>query len=55
MLIQTEDTPNPETLKFLPGENILKSGLSILEDDKIANISYFHLLAPYELNISQLT
>ena len=26
MFIQTEDTPNPETLKFLPGENILKSG-----------------------------
>ena len=26
MFIQTEDTPNPETLKFLPGENILKTG-----------------------------
>ena len=26
MFIQTEDTPNPETLKFMPGENVLKKG-----------------------------
>jgi len=26
MFIQTEDTPNPETLKFIPGNIILKSG-----------------------------
>ena len=26
MFIQTEDTPNPDTLKFLPGETVLKSG-----------------------------
>ena len=26
MFIQTEDTPNPETLKFIPGNNILKTG-----------------------------
>ena len=26
MFIQTEDTPNPETLKFIPGNTILKSG-----------------------------
>ena len=26
MFIQTEDTPNPETLKFIPGNSILKKG-----------------------------
>ena len=26
MFIQTEDTPNPETLKFIPGKIILKTG-----------------------------
>ena len=26
MFIQTEDTPNPETLKFIPGENVLNKG-----------------------------
>ena len=26
MFIQTEDTPNPETLKFIPGNMILKKG-----------------------------
>ena len=26
MFIQTEDTPNPETLKFMPGENVLSTG-----------------------------
>ena len=26
MLIQTEATPNPATLKFLPGEIVMKSG-----------------------------
>lgn len=26
MFIQTEETPNPATLKFLPGQTILKSG-----------------------------
>jgi Fe-S cluster biogenesis protein NfuA len=26
MFIQTEKTPNPETLKFIPGEVVLKSG-----------------------------
>ena len=26
MFIQTEDTPNPETLKFIPGNIILKQG-----------------------------
>ena len=26
MLIQTETTPNPATLKFLPGERVMESG-----------------------------
>ena len=26
MFIQTEDTPNPDTLKFMPGDMVLKSG-----------------------------
>ena len=26
MFIQTEDKPNPETLKFIPGDIILKTG-----------------------------
>ena len=26
MFIQTEDTPNPETLKFITGNTILKTG-----------------------------
>ena len=26
MFIQTEDTPNPDTLKFLPGDKVLKGG-----------------------------
>jgi len=26
MFIQTEDTPNPATLKFLPGKNVLPEG-----------------------------
>ena len=26
MFIQTEDTPNPDTLKFMPGDTVLKSG-----------------------------
>ncbi|MEO1103479.1 MAG: NifU family protein [Devosia sp.] len=27
MFIQTEPTPNPETLKFLPGQTVLESGM----------------------------
>ncbi|MFN2306861.1 MAG: NifU N-terminal domain-containing protein, partial [Paracoccaceae bacterium] len=26
MFIQTESTPNPATLKFLPGQNVLDAG-----------------------------
>lgn len=31
MFIQTEDTPNPATLKFLPGREVMSAGLAALE------------------------
>ena len=31
MFIQTEDTPNPETLKFIPGNIVLKKELQIFQ------------------------
>lgn len=31
MFIQTQDTPNPQTLKFLPGVEVLKSGTRTYE------------------------
>ena len=42
MFIQTEDTPNPETLKFMPGENVLSKGtvdFSNKEDSKISPLA----------------
>ena len=30
MFIQTEETPNPETLKFIPGEEVLGELPSVL-------------------------
>ena len=39
MFIQTEDTPNPETLKFLPGENILKSGSVDFPNEESSKVS----------------
>lgn len=32
MFIQTQDTPNPQTLKFLPGVEVLKSGTRSYEN-----------------------
>ncbi len=34
MFIQTEDTPNPATLKFLPGREVMQAGLPPLEFEK---------------------
>ena len=34
MFIQTEDTPNPATLKFLPGRSVMADGLPPLELEK---------------------
>ena len=39
MFIQTEDTPNPETLKFIPGNIILKSGTADFASKEIASVS----------------
>ncbi len=39
MFIQTEDTPNPETLKFIPGSIILKTGTADFSSKEIASVS----------------
>ena len=39
MFIQTEDTPNPETLKFIPGNIILKTGTADFSSKDIASVS----------------
>ncbi len=39
MFIQTEDTPNPETLKFIPGTVILKTGTADFSSKDIASAS----------------
>ncbi len=36
MFIQTEDTPNPETLKFIPGKTILKKGTADFSNKDVA-------------------
>lgn len=36
MFIQTESTPNPATLKFLPGEDVLGEGRTAFYTDKIS-------------------
>lgn len=39
MFIQTEATPNPETLKFLPGETVLSQGTAEYRDEAQATDS----------------
>ena len=39
MFIQTEDTPNPETLKFIPGSIILKTGTADFSSKEFASAS----------------
>ena len=39
MFIQTEDTPNPETLKFIPGNIILKTGTADFASKEVASDS----------------
>ena len=39
MFIQTEDTPNPETLKFIPGNIIMKSGTADFSSKELATNS----------------
>ena len=39
MFIQTEATPNPATLKFLPGRSLMQSGTLEIRDAKSAERS----------------
>ncbi len=39
MFIQTEDTPNPETLKFIPGIVVLKKGTAEFSNADVAKAS----------------
>ena len=39
MFIQTEDTPNPDTLKFIPGTAVLEKGTSDFPNSETANAS----------------
>lgn len=39
MFIQTEDTPNPQTLKFLPGRDVLSAGISAREFERGGDVS----------------
>lgn len=39
MFIQTESTPNPNTLKFLPGQPVMASGTKFYTDEKTAGES----------------
>ncbi|MBT5185622.1 MAG: NifU family protein [Kordiimonadaceae bacterium] len=39
MFIQTEQTPNPSTLKFIPGEVVLDNGTMFFENKDAASVS----------------
>jgi len=39
MFIQTESTPNPATLKFLPGQTVLEEGTADFPNSEDASIS----------------
>ncbi|MEO1227090.1 MAG: NifU N-terminal domain-containing protein, partial [Pseudomonadota bacterium] len=39
MFIQTEQTPNPATLKFLPGRDVLGSGSAYFPTPEDASVS----------------
>ncbi len=36
MFVQTEPTPNPATLKFLPGQEVMKDGTIFFQDQSSA-------------------
>ena len=44
MFIQTELTPNPETLKFLPGRVVMKEGTAFFQKDQN---DFFLMIHPY--------
>ena len=39
MFIQTEDTPNPLTIKFLPGKEVMKSGTADVRKKELSENS----------------
>ena len=39
MFVQTEPTPNPATLKFLPGQEVTKEGTIFFQDESSAGSS----------------
>jgi Fe-S cluster biogenesis protein NfuA len=39
MFVQTEPTPNPATLKFLPGQEVMKEGTIFFQDESSADSS----------------
>jgi Fe-S cluster biogenesis protein NfuA len=39
MFIQTESTPNPATLKFLPGQTVLETGTADFPSAQVADVS----------------
>lgn len=39
MFIQTENTPNPLTVKFLPGETVMEEGVAEFKDKQSASVS----------------
>ena len=40
MMVQTENTPNPDTLKFLPGKKVSEIGpIEFLKNDKGIKVS----------------
>ena len=39
MLIRTEQTPNPATRKFLPGQQVMESGTRDFADPEGADVS----------------
>ena len=41
MFIQTEHTPNPQTLKFLPGKVVMEEGTAFFQNDQEATNSPF--------------
>ena len=41
MFIQTENTPNPKTLKFLPGKVVMNEGTAFFQNSNEASESPF--------------
>ena len=41
MFIQTEETPNPSTLKFLPGREVLPNGSMDFRSEQQQSLSVF--------------